>query len=361
MKKFLCCLTAIFIMISVCLVPSSAASPSLSVVTSAYQVNHGDIITVTVSVSSGSNLGSLDFNVNYKTSELQYVTGSMSATSLFNMAEVNDLTAGSLKYVGISTGTVTDGGALVSMKFKAIKPVNEGSLISISVTKATDGDDKNVSVSKTSVSITCAHGDIVWTPSKYATCTQTGTERGICSCGFEDYRTVPKTEHKFSDPVIKKKPTCTENGLMQGTCDECGEVGAESVIPATGHTYGDWVVTLPATAVTTGLQERNCRVCGYLETQVIPMGSEGESSTEPSTDMTLPTEPSTQYEPIVTTTNPPLDFSDIEIETTEPSGGLFGNSDFSESDRAALIVIVLAIFVVIVLVVYILLLRQRKK
>lgn len=360
-KKFFSCLMAVIIL-SICVLPCFAASPSLSVGTSTYQVNPGDVITITVNISSDSGLGTLNFNVNYNTSEFEYVAGSMAETSVFDMAIVNDNTAGSLQYIGISSGVVTKGGSLVSMKFKAL---GHSGLISINVTDATDSNDNYVKVGKTSVRLSCAHGDMDWEVTKVATCTSKGEESGTCSCGYSATRSIAMTEHKYTDPVVKKPATCTTDGIKSGTCIVCKESGVESKIPATGHNYTDWVVTKQPTIITMGQKERTCLTCGVKEVKEISLTSqEDTTATEPSTNEEPSTENSTLFEPVVPTTEPTTSPSYYEIPTepqTDPSGGLFGNSDFSESDRAALLVIVLAIVVVIVLVVYILLLRQRKR
>ncbi len=362
MKKFASCFMAVMILVLyVCSLPVAAASPAISLSTSAYQVNPGDVITVSVGLSADSGLGTLNFNVSYNTSELEYVAGSAAATDLFGMPIVNDTVAGSIKYVGADSGSVTAGGSLVSMKFKVLKA---GGTITVTVVKATDANDSNVAISGKSIKLSCAHGNMKWTVDKKATCTAEGSESGTCSCGYTETRTIEKADHKYTDPVIVKKATCTEDGIMRGTCVVCKEAGVETKIEKTGHKWTDWVVTTKPTIITKGEQERTCLNCGEKQTKVISSISQEEpSSQEPSSSEELSTEPSSLFEEFeVPSSKPTQNYYEIETEpTTEPSGGLFGFADFSESDMAALLVIVLAVLVVIVLVVYILLIRQRKR
>ncbi len=365
-KKILSCLMAVVILaMFICSFPVSAANPTIAVGTSSYKVSPGDVVTVSVTLSSGSGLGTLDFNLNYNTSYFEYVSGSASATSLFDMAVVNDGVAGTIKYVGAATDTVTAGGTLMSMKFKVLK--TDGT-ISLSVTEATDANDNNVSVSKTSVKFSCAHNNMKWTVEKKATCESVGSEKGTCStCGYTTTREIAATgEHKFGNPVVVKKATCTTEGIERGTCSVCGET-TENKIKKTGHNYTDWVVTKQPTLITKGEKERTCLTCGDKQTQVIA-STEVEKPTTPSTDpSTEPTsslfpteEPSTEEELIITT-QPTQNYYEIETEPqTEPSGGLFG-AGLEDGDGAVLLVIVLAVVVVIVLAVYILLIAQRRK
>ncbi len=349
------------LILAVCALPCFAAAPSLTVGASKYQVNPGDEITVSVNLSSGSNLKELNFTLNYNTSEFEYVKGSVSV-GLFD-AVYNDQTAGTLKYFGSTEDVVNAGGAVFTAKFKVL---SYGGLLSVNVTSATGADDTSVKVNKTNIKLTCAHGKMKWETTKFATCTEDGEETGTCPCGHSDTRVVDMTDHKYTDPVVKKPATCTEDGIKSGTCIVCKKTGAETKIPATGHKYTEWVITKQPTIITKGLKERTCLTCGDKQEKEITSAEEIDNTTS----TTLPPvseEPSTERPTLqnpITPTQPSTSPNYYEIPTesqTDPSGGFFGNSDFSESDRAALLVIVLSVVVVVVLVVYILLLRQRKK
>ncbi len=65
-------------------------------------------------------------------------------------------------------------------------------------------------------------------------------------------------------PVEGKDPTCTEDGLTEGTvCQDCGEIlTAQTVLPAHGHTE-EIIPGKDATCTETGLTEgKKCTVCG---------------------------------------------------------------------------------------------------
>ena len=97
---------------------------------------------------------------------------------------------------------------------------------------------------------------------------------------------------------ITKKPTCTESGSADYTCDYEHEAAQPSCkrtwpdeLPALGHdwkdngdanhicnrddltedhSYGDWAVVTPATCTAAGQKKRTCTKCGHEETQEIP-------------------------------------------------------------------------------------------
>lgn len=357
LKKLFSCIFAIIIL-SISVLPCFAASPALSLGVSSYQVNAGDIITVTVNLSADSGLGTLDFNVKFNPEEFEYVAGSGVTNSIFEMEEFYSAAApGTLKFVGVSTGVVTKGGALVSMKFKSIKT---GGTISLVVNDATDENDAFVSVRKSSVTLSCAHAKMKWTEETKASCVSKGMEVGECPCGYTTTRETAKTTHTYTSSTIEKEATCTQTGIEVGTCTVCGESGAKSVIPAKGHDYTDWTVTKEPTADSMGVKERFCRTCSDKQTQMISQLNEGEEPEESTSDEESSTEPTTLYEPFTQNQWPTDSYFEIETETTTQANGIFGNA--IGSDKAVIVVIILAVLVFAVLIAYmVLIIRQKKK
>lgn len=352
MKKLLSCILVVFILL-INVIPSFAAKPTLSVSVSDYYVDPGDVITVNVNLSANSGLGTLEFTVNFNTSEFEYVAGSGSASNLFDMSEFNSTYgAGSLGFVGKATGTVTSGGSVVSLKLRSIK---NGGIISLSVSEATDAEENPVSVSKSSVKLNCAHGKMNWTLTQTPTCMVYGKEQGVCSCGYTETREVEPSAHTYDNSTVKTPATCTKTGIQVGTCTTCGQAGAESVIPALGHSYSDWEVTKEPTAETMGIRERVCKVCGDKETQMV--APTGDIVDEPTSDE-VPTEPTTE-QPVETTEPGTNGYFEIETEPSTEKNSLFGEN-VNGSDIAFVAVIALAVLVVGVLIAYLILLRKKK-
>ncbi len=57
-----------------------------------------------------------------------------------------------------------------------------------------------------------------------------------CSCGAKVFR----GKHTYGNEKILKEATCTEGGLAERVCTECGFT-ADVELPALGHTYNDYV------------------------------------------------------------------------------------------------------------------------
>lgn len=354
MKKLLSCLFAVAILV-INVIPCFAANPTLSISSNDYTVGIGDEITVSVSLSSGSNLGTLTFNVNYNTSQFEYIAGSAS-TGLFEIGDCNVASGGTVSFVCASSGVVTGSGTVASMRFRVL---TTGGKISVSVVDATDENDLSVRVAGSSISLSCSHAGMVWETEKASTCTTRGVERGTCTCGYTTTREAELASHTYSSSTVIKEATCTTTGIEVGTCTVCGESGAQSPIPAKGHDYSEWVVTREATAETMGVKERICQICGDKKTQTIPTLIEGIDPEDTTGDDV--TESTTEFAPIHTpepSTNNYMD--EIETETTTEANGIFGNA--VGSDIAVIVVIALAVLLVLVLAVYmILIIRQKKK
>lgn len=71
--------------------------------------------------------------------------------------------------------------------------------------------------------------------------------------------------------VTEKAPTCTEAGVSQTVCGDCGVVVSEETVPALGHSAGDKIVVTEPTVESEGWYEIKCGVCGeVVESGVIP-------------------------------------------------------------------------------------------
>ena len=253
MKRFL----SIFLIIAVVcsfVIPVNASSPAVSVSSSKTAVNIGDTVTISVKLASGSNLGAIDLNVKFNTSEFQYVSGSAKTGGLFTMENTVDK-AGNIRYLGVTDGVANGAGTLVSIKLKVLK---YGGKISVSVSEAIDGNDKDVTstVSASGITLKCAHGKAEWKVTKKATCTEKGVETGTCPCGHTSTRDISKTEHKVGKYTVTKEPTCTEKGTKKAVCTVCNKEFTEE-IKATGHTYGEWIVVNDATETEKGLKKQS--------------------------------------------------------------------------------------------------------
>lgn len=107
---------------------------------------------------------------------------------------------------------------------------------------------------------------------KPATCTEEGSKNIYCTepeCGEYITEAIPMTEHTPGEWKTVKEASCSENGLEERTCSECGAVIETRITDKTEHVYGEWKVTIPATCTETGTETAECTVCGEITTRII--------------------------------------------------------------------------------------------
>ncbi len=107
-----------------------------------------------------------------------------------------------------------------------------------------------------------------------ATCTEKGTTKTYCTvCGKETKEPieVPELGHSFIE-VDKVEKTCTDDGYTLYRCTRCGITEKRDIVKADGnHKYGDPVVSKKATCTTKGEKYSVCSVCGEYKYESIPV------------------------------------------------------------------------------------------
>ena len=104
-----------------------------------------------------------------------------------------------------------------------------------------------------------------------ATCSKDGLKRRTCSvCNEVEEVKIPATGKHTAVTEITKKATCTTVGEKVTKCSVCDKVLSTEEIPATGHKYSDYVIKKDATETEDGILERTGTVCGETEKVTIP-------------------------------------------------------------------------------------------
>lgn len=95
---------------------------------------------------------------------------------------------------------------------------------------------------------------------KEATCTATGLQKQECTA-CHTIRTAVTEElgHDWQNKQIISDATCDTDGLMNATCDRCGDVQNNIVIPALGHDWDEGTITKPATCTEDGVKVLACK------------------------------------------------------------------------------------------------------
>ena len=110
-----------------------------------------------------------------------------------------------------------------------------------------------------------------WSQIKKATCTDKGEEKRICStCSKAETRDINATGHKMGSWSQSKAPSCKATGTEQRKCTISGCTHTETRnVAATGHSLGNWKTTKEATCTEKGEQTRSCSKCNHEETKAI--------------------------------------------------------------------------------------------
>ena len=121
-----------------------------------------------------------------------------------------------------------------------------------------------------------------------ATCSKEGVVETTCDiCGDVIATTaIEKLPHAETIDVPTTKPTCTDAGIIETFCKECGEKTATKPVESTGHDEGIWKVDFEATAEHDGQMTRYCTKCdAVLETKTFEKHThtEGYTKTIPAT------------------------------------------------------------------------------
>ncbi len=100
-----------------------------------------------------------------------------------------------------------------------------------------------------------------WEVVEEATEEEKGLKQRECTVCFEkEKEEIPMLEHvhKYTDKVVK--PTCTEDGYTEHTC-ECGEIYLDEYVDKIGHKYNDFVIDKEPTFDEEGVKSKYCVVC----------------------------------------------------------------------------------------------------
>lgn len=143
---------------------------------------------------------------------------------------------------------------------------------------------KDIDVTSSIKTSTLMHIFTEWVVTKEPTCTENGVETRTCSkCGESESRPIPATGHDEGTWITTKDPTCTENGQKELHCNSCDEVLDTEIIPAKGHD-AEWVVTKEPTTSEPGIESYVCKTCGeVIDTREIPIKVEN-----PNNNLALP-------------------------------------------------------------------------
>ena len=117
-----------------------------------------------------------------------------------------------------------------------------------------------------------------WTTVSSPTCTEEGVSQRTCpNCGKVETTTTAALGHNWNNGTITVQPKCTTAGTKLFTCTRCQTTRTESV-PALGHDQSN-ATTTPATCTTAGSTSYTCSRCGQTFSETLPaLGHSAETS-----------------------------------------------------------------------------------
>ena len=106
-----------------------------------------------------------------------------------------------------------------------------------------------------------------WKTTTPADCTTEGEEVRQCNtCGFQETRTLTKTDHQWGEWNITTEPSCTTEGEKTRQCENCQETETKK-LEKTDHQWSEWKTTTPASCTHEGEETGQCSVCQKTETR----------------------------------------------------------------------------------------------
>ena len=102
-----------------------------------------------------------------------------------------------------------------------------------------------------------------WEITTAPTCTETGLQNHVCeNCGFKEEQTLEATGHIYTETT--DRADCQVAGTLTRTC-VCGKTETED-LPA-GHAFTEWSSDIVVANVFIGHQRRDCKFCDFYETK----------------------------------------------------------------------------------------------
>lgn len=241
----LCLVALLLLQLIIGVIPISAATTSTAfLVTSSTTAEPGDVVSLTVSLTSNPGLTYLKLKVSYDATAL----------TLFGVQNgkiISDLTRGSA-YVWSTAKTTTTTGTLATLIFTVNESAKAGNYpITITCVEASNHEnDVTLSIQKGNITVTpkeCMHQMEV-VSYKESTCTQQGAQVFKCQkCGHSETLTIA-----IVDCVAENEADCENNAV----CQYCGK----PLEKAFGHKYRIQVIA--PTTETEGYTVYTCMRCG---------------------------------------------------------------------------------------------------
>lgn len=108
-----------------------------------------------------------------------------------------------------------------------------------------------------------------WKTTTPADCTTEGEEVRQCNtCGFEETRTLAKTDHQWGEWKTTTPASCTHEGEETRQCKNCQETETRK-LKKTDHDWSEWKTTTKPSCTHEGEETRQCKNCQKTESRTL--------------------------------------------------------------------------------------------
>ena len=110
--------------------------------------------------------------------------------------------------------------------------------------------------------------EVTGTEIEYYLTAYDGINTAFCGTSEAPYTITASNDHLYDSGKITKQPTCTTEGEIVYTCQDCGKVRTE-VLPKKDHVYNKGVITEMNSCTENGTKVYTCINCGQTKTEVL--------------------------------------------------------------------------------------------
>ncbi len=335
MKKCICIILAIVMLVAAGITALAANKPLFTVETVKTGVEENDTVTIGVDLSNNSGLAQITLGIKYDKSKLKLIGYENSALTgwVVGVGTANE------SAVWFANDNQKINGEILKLKFQVVNgaPAGKAEVFLEAEAFATDGgEETEVLCEVVSGGITvkgvCKHVNTEVRNEKAATCAAEGytgdtyckdckelvkkgeatpknpqnhigeteiknekkancVEKGYtgdtyckgCGVKLSDGKetAIDPNNHKEIEVINKKEANCKDAGYTGDThCKACDTIIAKGteIAKNENHKFGAWKITKEATKDAEGVKERTCSICNKVETVKIPRLSD---NTEP--------------------------------------------------------------------------------
>lgn len=283
MKKIMSVAICMLLLMAMIVPVSAEGSFHVSISAGSSYAYPGETVDFYISVSGSGTCASLGCFLDYDSSVLEFVGGSVYAGGIMAGSMDSDGLVISYNGEGDPTGTIAGftmrvrDGASMGETYISADPYSQGA---------------SISASGAGITIACSHSYGDW--QQYD---ETYHQKSCSICGE-----TTEEEHGWNEGAVASAPTCKDEGSMTYTCITCGEIKTETLDKTEDHEYGAYqkvdesqhastcsicgksltaahtwdigTVTKKETCKETGITKYTCTDCGATKEETIPVSTQ---------------------------------------------------------------------------------------